>query len=400
MKLAVPKRGRPLLVAATLALAVLLALTLLQGADAAHRHGPNQTQMILRLSDLPLGYMKINLEEGEDEKIYCSPLTHSEDTPPKVVMFVDRFHPKGCLAAYYRLYDQPGQKPGGELVGTGVLALPSDKAADAAWAVAPELLGPPPEVKATERIGKATKLFHYKTIPFLKRLGRKSSLLVWRSGNTLAVIMATGPTFAESDRAAAELARLQDAHIRKPTRYTSAERFDGEVPLDNPAIEIPVYWLGRNFNPGGDLPENRLFDSGFTGKAGKESTDPFEEGPAPPLYIRYDSIRLDTWTPSTWNVFAKSKTGRAITGWKCTKTRTVPLAEGTATIFAGYRRDFERCPKKAPEAFTAWVDVGGVKVVVNPPFAADSIEGANPYGSFEGMEAIARSLVLRPKRIP
>ncbi|MGN6202324.1 MAG: hypothetical protein ACTHNY_07960 [Solirubrobacterales bacterium] len=76
----------------------------------------------------------------------------------------------------------------------------------------------------------------------------------------------------------------------------------------------------------------------------------------------------------------------------------MPLAEGTATIFGGYKKDYNRCPKKPPRAFTAWVDVGGVKVVVNSPLAPDFVETVNPYGSFAGMEAIVRALTLRPKR--
>jgi hypothetical protein len=45
------------------------------------------------------------------------------------------------------------------------------------------------------------------------------------------------------------------------------------------------------------------------------------------------------------------------------------------------------------------VDIGGVKVVVNAPFAPDFIETVNPYGSFAGMEAIVRGLTLRPKPV-
>jgi hypothetical protein len=170
------------------------------------------------------------------------------------------------------------------------------------------------------------------------------------------------------------------------------------VALDDPSLETSAYWLGRNFKPGGGLPDNRLFESySRSAPEPKSKEGLLEEGPGALLHIGYQNIWLDTWTPATWNVFAGSKTGKAITTWKCTRTRIVTLPEGTATIFGGYKRDFARCPKQAPEAFTAWVDIGGVKVVVNPPLAADFIETVNPYGSFEGMEAIVRTLRLRPK---
>lgn len=373
-------------------------------ADAAPKHrGPDQTRLILRLSDLALGYLNLELLEEQHDRIYCSQLTHPDDTPPRLKRFVLRFHPRGCVAAYWRLFSLPGTDPGPKVVATGALGLASDRAADAGWSVVPELLGrlfgnrPPREVAAETNVGSATRLFHAKVRS--RVLGHRTSFLVWRSGNTLAAVETSGPNVAENDRRASELAQLQQAHLEKPTRYTVAERFDGEVPLDDPAIDVPVYWLGRNFRPGGDLPDNRLFDSGFAGKPTPEAHEGgFAEGPSAPLLIRYENIRLGTWTPATWHVFTDSKTSRAITSWKCTRTRTIPVAEGTATIYGGYKENFQRCPKEAPEAFTAWVDVGGVKVVVNAPQAPDFIETSNPYGSFAGMEAIVRALAPRPKR--
>lgn len=391
--------------AAVSALLGVLAALALGGADAAPRHGPNQTRLILRLNDLPAGYLKLDLQEDQEERIFCSPLHHVEDTPPPIARLVDRFHPKGCVGAYYRLFTPPGQPAGPVVVATGALAMDSDEAADAAWDAVPELLAQLTDgrrlrpVPSSEGIGTATRLFHARETPrfypIYRKVGARASFLVWRSGNTLATIMVIGKSFADIDAAAADLARRQQQHVRHPTRYTLAERFDGEVPLDDPAIDVPVYWLGRNFRPHGGLPDNRLFDSYFTGEAGPETFDGFAEGPSAPLNIRYANIRLGTWTPATWGVFAGSETGKAITSWKCTQTRTIALPEGAATIFGGYKKNFKQCPDEAPKAFTAWVDIGGVKVVVNAPFAADFIEVVNPYGSFAGMEAIVRSLTRR-----
>lgn len=393
--------------ALALAAACAAALLLLGNAAAASPRGTNPAWLILRLSDLSLGYLNVELQEEQGDHIYCSRLTHPEDTPAKMGRFIDRFHPRGCLGGYSLLYTPPGEEQGAELIGSGSLPLQSDAAADAGWKVVPEMLGRlmpdhPHEVKAKERIGQATRLFHIEAPRILRSTGSKQTFLVWRSGNTLAAVMVIGDSFSETDRQAAALARLQDAHIRQPTRYTLAERFDGEVPLDDPKVNLPVYWLGRNFRPGGALPDNRLFDSYFTGKATKEAHFKFSgaEAPGAPLNIRYANIWLDTWTPANWHVFARSDTAKAITTWKCTETRTVPLAEGTATVYGGYKRDYKRCPKGEPKAFTAWVDIGGVKVVVNSPPAPDFIETVNPYGSFEGMEAIVRSLTLRPQRFP
>jgi len=258
-------------------------------------------------------------------------------------------------------------------------------------------------VGTSAKVGAQTRLFHtaQARYPYLIRGEQKASFLVWRSGNTVAALVAMGAPFATNDRLAVELASLQQAHIRKPTPYTSAERSDAEVGLDDPAIDIPVYWLGRTFRPGGNLPPNRLFRSGFSGEPLPEEPVGMgsAEAPQPPLVVDYSNIWLDTWTPETWHVFADSRTAKVISTWKCTQTRTLTIPGGSATIFGGHKEDYARCPKTPPAAFTAWVDIGGVKIVVNSPPAPDFIETVNPYGSFAGMEAIVRGLRLRPKPV-
>ncbi len=306
----------------------------------------------------------------------------------------------------------PNQPSGSVLVGTGVLRMDSGRAADAAWHVIPELLGrltndrPPREVARPKQVGSATRLFHLNAqprYPFFRRVGRTTSFLVWRSGNTLAVVMAIGESFGEVDGAVAQLARRQQAHIRKPTPYTRAERLDGEVPLDDPALETPVYWLGRNFRPSNGLPDNRLF-----GSSSSDGSD--EEIPGSLLAIGYQAIRLYTWTQATWLQYADTPAALAIASWRCTKTRMIAVPGGYATIYGGYKENYRRCPDQSPKAFTARVYLGDLVIVVNPipnnipsPTFIDSsplfIETANPYGSFKGMEAIVRGLRLRPKPV-
>jgi hypothetical protein len=386
-----------------------LALGLALHAEAAPRHykAPriDQTRLILRLTDLPLGFVNYaSWEGGEPGDPYCSRLSNPPGTPPKLAEFVAEFHPRGCIATYGRSFTPPGEPPTPELVGTGAMALGSSEAASRGWAAAPILLSAlsqgrvPGRVGTTTKVGDATRLFHTRKVPYLFRAaGRAGSFLVWRSGKTLAVVMVIGDSFAQNDAFAAELAQRQQAHILKPTPYTQSERFDGEVGLEDPAIDIPVYWLGRNFKPGGGLPPNRLYASGYSGEPLPETTRGIKEAPGAPLVVDYANIWLGTWTPATWGVFANSKTAHIVTSWKCTKTRTVALTEGSATVFGGYNRNFKRCPHRAPDVFTAWVDIGGVTVVVNAPPAPDFIETVNPYGSFKGMEAIVRALHLRPR---
>jgi hypothetical protein len=392
-------------------LAVALGAVLLgdSSSNAAGDYRPpkaDQSELVLRLTDLPPGFGNGYLGEGRgDDGLLCEAFSDPSAQHGAMIEFVRSYHPRGCIAAYESRYEVPGAQPFAPVVFSGVLALGSAGAAADAWGLVPTMLGrllpgAPQKVETSVRVGTRTRLFHSAraSFPYLIRGRKKASFLAWRSGNTIAVVVAMGGSFATNDRVAAEMAARQQAHIVDPTPYTAGERSDAEVGLDDPAIDIPVYWLGRTFRPGGGLPSNRLYASGYS-QAIPETHDGFAEGPYAPLNVLYANIRLGIWTPETWGVFTASKTSRSITAWKCTRTRTIALAEGSATIYGGYKKNFRRCPKEAPKAFTAWVDVGGVKVVVNAPPAPDFIETVNPYGSFEGMEAIVRSLRLRPKRV-
>jgi hypothetical protein len=393
------------------ALAVALGVVLLSdsSSDAADGYRPpgiDQSRLVLRLPDLPVGYGNGYLGEGRrDDGLFCEAFSRSSDKPDPVAGFARMYRAKGCIAAYASRFTIAGQEPVAPVVFSGAMALGNAAAAVDAWHLVPTMLGrvlggsPPREAKTSAEVGAQTRLFHttQARYPYLIRGKQRASFLAWRSGSTVAVVVAMGASVATNDRVVADLAPRQQAHILKPTPYTAAERFDGEVGLDDPAIDIPVYWLGRTFRPGGGLPSNKLFRSGFGEPIPEETGKLFAEGPYPPLEVDYENIRLAIWTPQTWHVFAGSKTSKAITSWKCTRTRTVPIADGSATIYGGYKEDYARCPKKTPRAFTAWVDVAGVKIVVNPPPAPDFIETVNPYGSFEGMEAIVGALRERPK---
>jgi hypothetical protein len=408
------KRSRKIAVKVSV-VAVLAVCGLAAIALAAGGSNQREAAQLLRLNDLPLGYLGVELLEEHGNVPECEPLTEPEDTPPRMLAFVRRYHPRGCIFGYQLLFGEPGGAPGPLLVGTGILDAKSMAEAKAGWAVIAEMLGrvvgdqTPVPAKTAAKVGAATRLFHTHVKLFPGSGEKPVSFLVWRSGKTLAAVMTTGRSFEVDDAAAALYARRQQVHIAEPTRYKNAERYEGEVPLENPAIDLPVYWLGRNFHPAG-LPAVRLADSFFNPEplAEREEKAPygdevFYEGPVPPLHLRYgvdisfdgEGVDLSTWGPADWHLYSESRTGRAIVKWKCTTTKTLAVSGGTATIYAGYKRNFAKCPKKAPEAFTAWVRFGEDTIVVDAPFAADFIETGGPYRSLAGMEAIVGALRLR-----
>lgn len=396
---------RLLLVLAALTVALgtgLAALALAAGGSSRH-----EAAQLLRLTDLPLGYVTVELLEDRGHVAECEPLNDPGDTPARMLKFVQRFHPQGCVFGFQRLFGEPGAEPGPLSIGTGVLDAHSKAEADAGWAVVPEMLGrllgdhPPKPAPAGVKIGSATRLFHGSARIYYGGGKREPiTFLVWRSGNTLAAVMAAGRSREVDDATAALLARRQQARIAKPTPLKVTDNYDGEVALENPAVDLPVYWLGRDFAPAGGLPELRLGDAWFIEEPlpEREEEPGFSEGPVPKLrltYYSHNNVTFSTWGPEDWSTYADSKTGKAIVTWKCTKTRQVSITGGTATIYLGYAKNYARCPKKPPHAFTAWVKYGEDTVVLNAPFAADSIETVNPYGSFAGVETLLVGLRLR-----
>jgi hypothetical protein len=406
-----PFRVVALALAGALVLALAIVTLTRSGADAAYKPPKvDQARMVLRLPDLPRGFVNSSIQEGEEDgRPFCSQLTHPPDTPPDLAEFVLAFHPRGCATTYASIFTLPGEAPSPAVIGSGVMALGSAEAADTGWEVVPTMLGRLfrhggglIEMKTTAKVGTKTQLLHARKAPFpYSYYGKKASFLVWRSGNTLATIMAVGDSFAKNDAFAVEMAKRQQARIRKPTPYTETERDDSEVGLDDPAIDVPVYWLGRTFKPGHGLPPNRFFD-GYAPQPYAptgESSIGLEEGPGAVLKLRYYNFRIDAWSEKTWPLYLKAKVSRVLTNWHCTKTREIAAPNGAnATIYGGYRRNYERCPAKAPDVFTVWAEIGDMHIVVNSPWSADSIINT-PYDSFNGMEAIVRALKLRPKPV-
>lgn len=403
-------------VAIVAVLAVALGIVLLSdsSSEAAGYRPPkvDQSRMVLRLPDLPPGYGNGYLGEGlGSDGLLCTAFSDPSAQHDGMAGFVRNYRPRGCMAAYESRFPLPGQDAAAPAVFSGVIALGSDAAAEDAWDLIPTMLRrvligvPPQEVATSLRVGSRTRLFHTGRAfyPYALRGKHPASFLAWRSGNTVAVVVAMGGTVATNDRTVAELAPRQEAHILEPTPYTEAERSDAEVGLDDPAIDVPVYWLGRTFRPGGGLKPNRLASAYFQSEPRPEEvhgTGPvrFAEAPGGLLSIGYANFQLETWTPATWHVFTESKASRVVTGWKCTRTRTVTLPDRSATIFAGYAKNYGTCPTKPPNGYTAWVEIGGVKVVVNPPLLGNRLF-ETPYDSFAAMEAIVRSLKLRPQPV-
>jgi hypothetical protein len=336
--------------------------------------------MLLRLHELPPAYA---ISDDSD----CGPFDF-EDASPALAEFITTYRPTGCYFEYERLFPLPGQAPDPPLVTSLAVTTPSVQGAEAGSAIARELLGYATgdedltEVAPGAVIGDESKLFHVDDATIRGRDGRPGSVLFWRSGSILAASYVAGVKSSRADGIALRFARLQQNHIEAPTPYTRAQQDDTMVPLGNPAIKFPIYWLGRTFGPGHGLPATQL-----------ESVDgPIRRGEGPPgerFELQYPGVRLGIWSRQSWT---SSPLNRIFTSRKCTKRRNRSLANRRLTIFAGYKKDYASCPAQRPNVYFATVQFGRTVVSVNAPLCESCIEGGGPWNSPNGMEAVARAL--------
>jgi hypothetical protein len=358
--------------------------------------------MLLRLHDLPQGYIG-NLASAETGPLDQCDYLHPAEPQPMPAAFIDQYSPKGCFGIYARLYRVPGSPPAPPVVGTGALDAGSVEAAEAGLAVAPELISHITEelvleeVAPTEIIGDATRLLHWKKVPSLFKPGYSSgSFLAWRSGSVLATVFVDGFRLAADDRITAELAHIQQSRIEHPTPYTAAEHDDTEVPLEDPALEVPVYWLGRHFAPGHGLPLLRLLNTGST------------ELPSPRIpraSLLYsdrrnlnhaEAVSINLWSPRQWRRLAASP-GKLPGSLHCAASTRLKLPRGHALIYRGFEGTPGGCPARRRGSFTARVYQGGV-VATAETMSICAVcfgAGAGPYDSLAGMKAIARALTQR-----
>lgn len=221
--------------------------------------------------------------------------------------------------------------------------------------------------------------------------------VLWRNGNMLAVLFAggTGIGREKAQEIAMALARKQQMRIENPAPAVETTEDDRDLELDDPELEIPVYWLGKEFDPPGDLPslelyKGRSYPGGGRAELGFSADLDYEGG-----------VTLNLWQPAAWERAKRGLPGRLVWADGCTRSTELRLPKGRAVVYAGYAKPSEPpCPGRPPDRFLAHAYLGGVLVRVNPvlclyPCGARPTGPRDPYNSREGMEAVLRGLRLR-----
>ena len=370
-----PRRGHWLLIVGLLA-----ACGSHSKQDAVHVTDPDAA--VLRAGDMPHGY-----REGDDTS--CGAVPYAENGSDQLNAFLGKEHPKACVIELDRVW---AADVGPRNLTSAAWVFRDSRGAERAFRIRNELLGFSTaftiQSAKSVGIGDQAKLLHG------QGLNHPATGVVWRSGNVVAMLVVE----PADDDAALAFARRQAKRI-EGTAARGPHLDTVEVELDDPALKLPVYWLGRSFDPRGALPELTL------GTATALATGPGNTvkldygGAAGGAYI---SVTLDLWTPAAWRHFRHTLLGRLVWDSPCARKTVVPLANGRAEIFEGYGtpRPLERpCPKRAPDRVIAHVYFKGVVVAVDMPYcyvcAAAAHTTKNPYETLAGMTAIARGLELR-----
>jgi hypothetical protein len=342
---------------------------------------PPLQAVLLTLDDLPRGY-RIGNDDGCGE-------VGTEGASERVARFVVEERPRLCLRSLGRVW-APRDGPGA--VFSGAMAFRDERGARRGLGEIGELVrylgitaGEPRAAEAP--VGEETIAFDAG-----RRPGGKGSGVAWRDEARVGFTIVEG---AESDAAdALRLARVQRARMVGETAPPQAEMDDREVALDDPALRLPVYWLGRSFRPGNGLPELRLYDA-LVGELPYPGASPGQG-----VKIDYErGVTLDLFEPAAWQRVRRTKLGRLVWGSPCARSRRIELRGGYALIHAGYGVEpGGRCPSAPPDRYVAHVYFDGVVVVVNMAYCymcAPRPQEPDPYDSDKGMAAIARGLVRR-----
>ncbi|MEZ5076343.1 MAG: hypothetical protein R2725_02755 [Solirubrobacterales bacterium] len=386
----------------TLALAAVLLAVPSPQARPTSKY-PVQLRSLLRLTDLPPGY---RVFDGSPESglggLWCARVEPA-DPEPALERFIAGQSPRGCLALFLRSYRVPETGPAPLVVGSGAMRLGSAAAAEEGLDVAPQLISHaigdelPAEASAAPPVGDRARLFHLPPAYLFSAREEAASFLVWRSGSGLGAIFVAGPDPGANDRSALVFAERQQRHLEQPDPFSPAELDDTEVGLEDPALRVPVYWLGPRSAGGRGLPRLRLQETAsiHTRGAGDPQLALFYADH--PQRRRYEAVFMRVYSGSQWRRLAR-KRERLPGVPRCdAAAHPLKLGRGHAVVFSGRERRPAGCKGPGPRTWTLRARLGRAVVIAATAAICETCAsaGRGAYNSLRGMKAIARELKLR-----
>jgi hypothetical protein len=349
--------------------AVLVAGCGSESPETGGREPPRLEAAMLRLADLPAGF-----HYGDDRG--CGEVGTTEGSLPALDDFIIETRPRACFGEFSRAY---GAEPGQVL--TALFLFESDADAERAWERREQLLGSYNSIFITKERARG------EVVEFDSRgLNAPGAGETWRDGRLIVAVYEEGLTGDPGRRFARDLAETQRRRIDSPSEPVAKQEDDREVGLDDPAIAVPVYWLGREFAPE-RLTPLELYRGDHLGGA----------GPGNEVKIDYQgeraSVTLDLWKPTDWKNFKTTRLGKMIWSSPCARRSDLKAEGGRAEIYGGYSK---RCEGE-PDHWLAHVYYPEVVVAVNMSYCymCGGRSSTDPYNSREGMEAVVRGLTPR-----
>lgn len=205
------------------------------GGSSGELGGPDLSEaeaMTLRLSDLPPGF-----RYGDDRG--CGVIVRTPGENRTVNEFLVETRPRGCIGEFAREW-------GGEPTELTAALLLFDAEADArrAWKLRRALFEEFAAFSMTSERGHGDAVAFDSEGEFQRGAGE-----AWRDGRLVVGLYEEGLAGDPGREFAARLAGRQRHRIESPSDPVEEE--DSEIGLEDPAIPIPVYWLGRRFAPEG-----------------------------------------------------------------------------------------------------------------------------------------------------
>jgi hypothetical protein len=347
----------------------------------------NANLLTLRLADLPRGF-----RAGDDRG--CGDIG-VEGASDRLASFVVDERPSGCLAQFEFVW--PARPGVPALVESNAIVFEGSDGADRGLDLRDDVLdftlglGEVEDEGDVPGLGEEAVAFSTRNALVKGQIGQPGYGVAWRSGNALEIVFQGGLEGDTGRDVALDLARKQQERAEKPTPVTQTETDDREVALDKPGLELPVYWLGRTFDPPGGLPPLELAEAITLGPG---------DGPGNQVKIDYrGGVTLDLWTPESFKRFKGTRLGLMVWSWPCTDSQEIRLRRGHAVIYAGYSEPArEPCASRPHDRFIAYAYFDDVVVVVDMPYcySCAARSPADQYNSLAGMEAIVKGLRLRP----
>lgn len=346
--------------------------------------------LMLRLSDLPIGY-SIGDDTGCGGGV--------ENAPAALAQAIIAHLPESCSIQFEHFRLSP-------YVESFAMAFRTQAGVEAMFALRRELFTYRTGIqRLTEHpqagLGEDARLFRLGDSIIPGGRDRPGAAVVWRRGLVLGKVEVAGPRERRAVRMAQRLASRQDERIRAPTPLGPHDNDDLEVPLADPRVGVPVFWLGRRFAPRQGLPPLHLAYTFGLERPEGGLPSPRAQLEYEPKRQRTSGVELDLWRPAHWRRVSRSLRRPQVWKTRCSRARRIAIGGGHAIIYSSYARlpRAGRCAARRRDYFAALAFFRRVVVAVNMPYCARCAEGvtggAAPYNSVKGVTAVVRRLRLR-----